>query len=96
MSSVILSSAVSVEWCLLYADCTASKLGDADACGTIRANTSLQHFADSVQVGDRAVISRITTIKSLFFFNSGVTCAVLNRAGNVACSNDRLASRAMT
>ena len=40
MSSVILSSAVSVEWSLLYADWTASKSDDVDACGTNRINTS--------------------------------------------------------
>ena len=28
------------------------------------------------------------------FFNSGDTCAILNFAGNVACSKDRLASLA--
>ena len=44
MSPVILSSAVSVEWSLLYADWTASKFDDVDACGTNRINTSCSNI----------------------------------------------------
>ena len=40
MSQVILSSVVSVERSLLYADWTASMFDDVDACGTNRINTS--------------------------------------------------------
>jgi len=48
-----------------------------------------------VQVRYRAVIGEIVSVGS-FFFNRGVTDAVLKRDGNLPSLNDSMASRAMS
>jgi len=88
-TSVILNRAVSVDWCILYANWMTSQFGDVETSRSILVNSSGSNILLIVFKFDIGWQFSVSCWFNLFYLRSGVTCAILNLDRKMAFWNDQ-------